>query len=79
MDKVFRQGFRTVALGLTIGFCAALALMQVLKSFLVGLEPDHRSNIWIAVGSVTLTDGIACWIPACCAARTESITASRQE
>ena len=60
---IFRQGFLTVAIGLTIGLAIALAAMQSLRSFLPGLEFGNPAHIWMATGLVALTAGIACWIP----------------
>lgn len=76
---IFRQGFASVALGLTIGFCAALPLLHALRGFVTGLESDPRVYIGIAAGLVALTAGVACWIPALRATRTDLISALRQE
>ncbi len=76
---IFRQGFATVACGLTLGFFAALPLERALKGFLAGLEADHRTYVWIAFGLLTLTAAMACWIPARRATRTEPISALQQE
>ena len=76
---IFRQGFRTVAIGLTIGLAIALAAMQSLRSFLPGLEFGNPAHIWMATGLVALTAGIACWIPARRATRIDPMSALRQE
>ena len=61
---IFRQGFATIAIGLTVGFGAALGVMHALRSFLAGLESGNPAYLWAAASLVTLTAGIACWIPA---------------
>lgn len=76
---IFRQGFLTVAIGLALGLGAALVSMRFLQSRLPGLEPGHPASIWIAAALVTTTAGIACWIPARRATRTDPISALRQE
>jgi putative ABC transport system permease protein len=76
---IFRQGFLMAGMGLAIGLCAALPLIETLQHFLAGLESGQRASIWIAGGLMTLTAGIACWIPARRATRTEPISALRQE
>jgi len=76
---IFRQGFAMVAAGLTIGGCTALPLMRTLESSLAGLESNHRTYLGIAAGLVTLTAGIACWIPARRATRTDPMSALREE
>jgi putative ABC transport system permease protein len=76
---VFRQGFLTVAIGLAIGLGFALMAMHSLRSFLPGLESANPAELWITTGSVALTAGIACWIPARRAARIDPMCALRQE
>jgi putative ABC transport system permease protein len=76
---VFRQGFLTVAIGLAIGLVIAVIAMQSLRGFLPGLEFGNPAHIWIAAGSVALTAGNACWIPARRATRIDPMSALRQE
>jgi putative ABC transport system permease protein len=76
---VFRQGYMTVAIGLTMGFAAALAAIHSLRSFLTGLEFGNPVHIWIATGLVAVSAGMACWIPARRATRVDPMTALRQE
>ena len=71
---IFRQGFRTVALGLAIGLGAALIVIRTLR-----LEPGHSNASWIAATVVAVTAGFACWIPARRATGTDPISALRQE
>jgi len=76
---VFRRGFVAVSMGLAFGLGAALAAARWLRSVLAGLESGHPVYVWIAAALVTLTAGIACWIPARRATRTDPITALREE
>jgi hypothetical protein len=71
---IFRQGFRTVAIGLTLGLGAALVAMRF-----TALEAGHPASIWIAAGVVTVTAGFACWVPARRATGTDPIAALRDE
>jgi predicted permease len=76
---IFRQGFVTVAAGLAVGLGAALICIRFLRNVLLGLEPGHSVYIWTAAVLVTITAGIACWVPAWRATRTDPISALRQE
>jgi putative ABC transport system permease protein len=76
---VFRQAFRTVAIGLAAGLGMALICMRPLASMLPGLEPGHPIGIWAATAVVTITAAAACWIPARRATRTDPMSALRQE
>jgi putative ABC transport system permease protein len=76
---IFRQGFATVAVGLAVGLGGALLAMPALKSLLTGLESQKLSYVWIATLLVTLTAGIACWIPSRRATRVDPMSALRLE
>lgn len=76
---IFRQGFTTVAAGLTLGLGVAMPLTHALRSFLSGLESRNPAFVWIAVTLVTVTAGIACWVPARRATRIDPMSALRQE
>ncbi|HLK67365.1 MAG TPA: ABC transporter permease [Bryobacteraceae bacterium] len=75
---IFRQGFGTVAFGLALGLAAALPALRALRSLLIGLEPGHSVSIAISTCVVLLAAGIACWIPARRATRTDPISALRE-
>lgn len=79
LSLIFRQGFLTVAVGLVVGLGSALVFQRLLRSVLAGLEAVDPASVWIAASLVTLTAGIACWIPARRATRTDPISALRQE
>jgi predicted permease len=76
---IFRQGFITVAIGLALGLGIALPLLHVLRSLLAGLELRNAAYLWIAIALVTLTAGIACWLPARRATKIDPMSALRQE
>ncbi len=76
---IFGQGFLTVAIGLAVGMGGALVSMRSLRNVVVGLESGHAADIWMAAGLATVAAGIACWIPARRATRTDPISALRQE
>jgi ABC-type antimicrobial peptide transport system permease subunit len=76
---IFRQGFFTLAVGLTVGFGAALATIRALRTVLVGIEGGSSGAVWIAAGVVMVTAGVACWIPARRATRTDPMAALREE
>lgn len=76
---IFRQGFATVAIGLTLGFCATLPVMHALRSLLTGLDSGSPAYQWIATGLIVATAGIACWIPARRATGIDPMSALRQE
>jgi putative ABC transport system permease protein len=79
ISLIFRQGFRTVAIGLALGLGAALVSIRLLRSTLPGVESGHSSAVWIAAVLVTATAGIACWIPARRVTRTDPMSALREE
>jgi predicted permease len=76
---VFRQGFLTVVLGIAVGLAITLAFVRVLQGLLPGLEFGRSGGIWIAVGFVSFTAGLACWIPARRAAKLDPMSALRQD
>ncbi len=76
---LFRQGFTTIAVGLALGLCAAMSLTPALRSLFVGLESRNPAYVWIATVLVTVTAGIACWIPARRVTKIDPMSALRQE
>lgn len=79
LSLIFRQGFLAVGIGLGVGLGSALVSLRFLGSVLAGLEAGHPASVWIAASLVTVTAGIACWIPARRATRTSPISALRHE
>ena len=43
LGLILREGLRLIAIGLTLGHVAALALGRVLRTFLFGVEPLTRA------------------------------------
>ena len=76
---IFRQGLLTVATGIPVGLGPALICMRSVGSMLVGFESGDPAFIRAAATLVTSTAGIACWIPARLATRTDPISARHQE
>jgi predicted permease len=76
---LFRQGFATIAIGLTLGLCGAMSLTPALRSLIVGLETWNPVYVWIAISLVTVTAGVACWIPASRVTKIDPMSALRQE
>jgi putative ABC transport system permease protein len=78
-SMIFGQGFRTVAVGLTLGLASALALTAALRGAIAGLASANPVHGWIAACIVIAASGIACWIPARRATRIEPTAALRHD
>ena len=76
---VFRQGFSPAALGMGIGVALSIGSLSLLRSALPGLDQSHAAYAWIAIGMVTATAALACWLPARKAIKIEPISALRHE
>ncbi len=76
---IFRQAFFTVAVGLTLGLGSSLILVRALQGVLVGLDSGNLSPIWMAVGVVSFTAALACWLPARQATRIDPMSALRED
>jgi len=76
---LFREGFRTIAVGLGLGLCAAVSLTSVLRSLFAGLESQAAPYLWIATALVTVTAAFACWLPLRRATQLDPMSALRQE
>lgn len=76
---VIGQGMRTVLIGIAIGVAAALALSQVLATFLYGIsDKDPLTFVCVSV-LLALIALAACYIPARRAMRVDPIVALRYE
>jgi predicted permease len=76
---VFRQGFLSAAIGLSVGLGTALLLMRAIRGVLIGLEAVNSKQVWIAAGLVFFIAAVACWIPARRATRIDPMCTLRQD
>jgi putative ABC transport system permease protein len=76
---VVRRGMLLVAIGISIGLIAAVALTRILDTLLFGvssLDPITFLGVAVILGSVAL---VACYLPARRASRIDPIHALRQD
>src|SRR5215468_10331031 len=79
LKLVLGEGLRLIALGVAAGLTAAIALSQVLRSFLFEVEPTDPVTL-IAVGLLFVGVALlACWAPARRAAKVDPLEALRYE
>jgi hypothetical protein len=76
---IFRQGFATVVVGLAIGLCAAVSMTAALRNVFVGIESGSGGYVWIAAALVTVSAGVACWVPARRVTKIDPMSALQQE
>jgi len=76
---IFRQGFTAVAAGLAAGSALTLVLLQMFRGVVAGLESPSWWQVAISIALVSLTGGIACWIPARRATKVDPVVALRYE
>ena len=76
---ILREALTLAAIGLAIGLPVALALVQVMRSFVYGIEPyDPLTIIGVAVIMIAVA-ALAGWIPARRAAKVDPMVALRYE
>lgn len=75
----FGQAFVTVAMGLALGLGAVPISMRFLQRMFLGMETGNATSAGMAGALVTIAAGIACWIPARRATRTDPVAALREE
>jgi hypothetical protein len=79
IGMVLRMGLWLIAVGLSIGVGASLAVNKVIASELWGVSPRDPVT-FVGVGLVVLAAGVAaCWFPALCATRVDPLVALRFE
>jgi putative ABC transport system permease protein len=76
---VIRQGLRLVALGLTLGLIAALALTRLMKKLLFEVSATDPMTFAGVASLLALVALLACWIPARRAANVDPMVALRCE
>jgi putative ABC transport system permease protein len=79
MRMVLREGLKLTAMGVAIGLPASLAVTQLMKNLLYGVsaaDPLTFAGVPLLLAVVSM---IACWIPARRAAKTDPMTALRQD
>lgn len=79
LTLVVSQAMRPVFIGLTIGLAAALLLVPLLKSQLVGVSPTDPVSLALAAGVLLAAAAVGCWIPARRAQRLDPIVALRHD
>jgi putative ABC transport system permease protein len=76
---VIRQGLRLVALGLTLGLIAALALTRLMRKLLFEVSATDPMTFAGVASLLALVALLACWIPARRAANVDPMVALRCE
>lgn len=76
---ILRQGVTLVAVGIGIGFVAALALTRFLAALLFGVEPIDLPTFGLSAVLLLLVGAIAAYFPARRATHIEPIDALRYE
>jgi len=76
---VFSDGGRLTAIGLLLGFCAAIAIGLTLRAQLFGVGVFDPLTMAAVLALIAATAAFACWLPARRAARVEPIEALRYE
>jgi putative ABC transport system permease protein len=76
---VFKQGMLPLAIGLSIGLIASLAVNRLLKSLLVQVSPSDPISLGVSAGVLILAAALGCWIPARRAMRVDPVVALRHE
>ena len=76
---ILRQGLLLVATGMALGMVAAIALTQVIRSFLWGITPTDPVTFMIAGAALAALAFIACYVPARRALKIDPIIALRLE
>ncbi len=76
---VLRESLWMIALGLTIGIPAALALTRLVRNTLFGVAPTDPMSFAVGAIIMMVVGAVAAWIPALRAARVDPLTALRSE
>jgi predicted permease len=76
---VVRASLMVVAMGIVAGFGAALAMVQLVRRDLYGVEPADPLSIAAAVVAMAVVAGFGAWLPARRAASVDPMVALRYE
>jgi putative ABC transport system permease protein len=76
---VFAQGMMPLAIGLTVGLAASLAVNQLLASLLIQVSPADPVTLIAASALLLLSAALGCLIPARRAMRVDPVVALRHE
>jgi predicted permease len=76
---VFAQGMIPLAIGLTVGLAASLAVNQLLSSLLIRVSPADPVTLIVASATLTLSATLGCLIPARRAMRVDPVVALRHD
>ena len=79
LRMVIRQGLVLIATGTLIGLAAALAMTRFIAGQLYGVKPNDPATLLMAIVSILLVGGLACWTPARRAMRVDPMVALRYE
>ena len=79
LTLVLKQAMMLVAAGILIGLAGALAAGQLLRNMLYGVTPHDPVLLAIACVVITITGGVATYLPARRAASTDPMQALRTE
>jgi putative ABC transport system permease protein len=76
---VMLEGFKLIAAGILIGVVGSLALTRTIEGLLFNTSVTDPLAFGLAIGLLTLTAFLACWIPALRAAKVDPIVALRYQ
>ncbi len=79
LRMVFRQGMTPVLFGLGIGLLGGLAVTNLIRALLFGVQADDPATYLATSGTLTLVAMLACWIPSLRATRVDPMSALRDE
>jgi len=79
LRMVIRQGLVLIVTGAVIGLAAALAMTRFIAEELYGVKPNDPRTLLMAIVSILLVGGLACWTPARRAMRVDPMAALRYE
>ncbi len=78
-SEIMQDGLRIALAGIGVGFAAALAAVQLVKSLLFGITPYDPLTSLIAPLSLVIVAAIACLFPALRASRVDPMVALRAD